>query len=24
MRKIREEGASGIIHYGYKFIPINK
>ncbi len=24
MRKIREEGASGIIHYGYKFIPVTK
>ena len=23
MRKISEEGASGIIHYGYKFTPIN-
>ena len=22
MRKISEEGASGIIHYGYKFIPV--
>jgi hypothetical protein len=22
MRKLSEEGPSGVIHYGYKFIPV--
>jgi hypothetical protein len=24
MRKLSEEGPSGIIHYGYKFVPVKE